>query len=869
MRQGSLRSLRVQLTAAFVAVGLIPTLVLGAFGLYLILAQVRQDANVRNQQIALAIAGEVRRYLESQLLALRLIELGIESGDLDAPGELQRHVALLRQANPAMKTVLVLDDASRVVQVVPPDPDALGMDLSRQPFVRDARARREPTWSSATMSMQRGLPVVALTVPGSRFAVVGYLDLEALERIVERTAVGPTGEAAVIDRDGTVIAHRDRRLVREQVNVRDLTVIREALEGRAGTAEYALGGRPFLGSAAPVEPTNWVVLASEPLDTAFAQAERLRTVLLVVFGAALALAVGSGLVSARRILKPIDALAGRARRIEEGEYAKGPEAHGGPVFPEIDALSHSFDTMAEAVAEREEALARSERNYRSLVSAPVVGVLRTHIDGTILFANEAFARLLGRTAPEELLGRSMLETYRDPSDRARIVASLQATGKAANFEVPMLTASGEERIVLVNSAREGEILTSVLVDITELRRAAADRERLEQELLHAQKLEAVGRLAGSVAHDFNNLLTAILSHAALLEAALPPGAPAREDVDGIVQSAQRAAHLTRSLLAYGRKQTLRKQAVDLREVVRAVEPLVRRLLHEGVDLSLSLPDERLGVVADATQLEQVLVNLCTNARDAMPGGGEIAISARRVDLSDREASAAGVARGGPFARVDVRDTGGGIAPDVQRRIFEPFFTTKEASRGTGLGLAIVDGIVRQHGGHVAVASLPGAGTVFSFFLPAVDAVEKAPVERPAAAPTPGGRETILLAEDEPSVRRALRAALERAGYAVIEAVDGADAVRQFEAHRERVDLCLLDVRMPGLNGREAYEAISGIRPGVRTLFASGFTADILDRGGDGSPLPEFVAKPIAPADLLRKVRQVLDGGAHPVPRSEP
>jgi len=860
MRRGSLRSLRVQLTATFVAVALLPSVLLGAFGISLTLAQVRRDASTRNQQIALAISGEVSRYLESQLLALRLIELGVEQAEYGTREELEGHIAILRAANPAMKTVLVLDPRGKVLHVSPFDADVVGMDLSGQPFVRDARGRGEPTWSSATMSMQAGQPVVALTVPGSRMAVVGYLDLEALEGIVERTRVGASGDATVIDRDGTIIAHRDRRLVREQVNVKDVAVVREALAGREGTAEYDLAGRSYLGSAARVAPTNWVVLASEPLDKAFEQADRLRLILLGVFGAAGLVAVATGLASARRILKPVDALSGRARRIAEGEYALGGEHRPGPAFQELDELSRSFDTMAAAVAEREEALARSEQNYRSLVSAPVVGILRSHVDGTILFSNQAFARLVGHAAPEEVLGQSMLRFYRDPRDRDRLLAQLRESGQAANVEAAFVTARGEDRVVLINSAQQGERLTSVIVDVTELKRAAQDRERLEQQLFHAQKLEAVGRLAGSVAHDFNNLLTAILSHAALLQDSLPAADPGRQDLDGIVASAQRAAHLTRSLLAYGRKQTLRKEGLDLRDVVRAVEPLVRRLIGGDVAFAVSLPEEPLGVVADAAQIEQVLVNLCTNARDAMPGGGRLGVEARRVVLGDDEARGHGLASGAPFVRIDVGDTGEGMPPDVQRHIFEPFFTTKEVGKGTGLGLAIVDGIVRQHGGHVAVASQPGAGTTFSVFLPAVDGAVEPRGPAPAAGPSPRGRETILLAEDEPNVRRALRAALERAGYGVLEAVDGEDAVRQFGAHRDVVALCLLDVIMPRMNGRQAYEAIVAMKPGTRILFASGYTADLLEAGGTSGPMPPLIAKPVSPAELLRKVREVLDGG---------
>jgi PAS domain S-box-containing protein len=708
------------------------------------------------------------------------------------------------------------------------------------------------------VSMVSGQPVVELTVPGSRFALVGYLDLEALERIVERTRVGEAGDATVIDRTGTVIAHRDRRLVSEQVNISDLTLIRRGLDGLEETAEYDVGGRPRLGSVARVTPSDWVVLVSEPLDKALAQAEHLRVLLLGAFGVVIVAAVTSGLLSARRILEPIDALAARAHRIEEGEYAPPAEKPRGASFPEIDALSKSFDAMASAVEEREEALARSERNFRSLVSAPVVGIVRAGIDGTIHFANDAFARLVGSPRPESLLGTSMTRFYKDPGDRERLVEQARRTGQVANVEVPFVTVEGDERVVLLNSGRDGEAWTTVLVDITELKKAAQDRERLEQELFHAQKLEAVGRLAGSVAHDFNNLLTVIVSHASLLESEFPANGSGREDLAGILDAAQRAAHLTRSLLAYGRKQSLQKRAVDVCDVVRSVEPLLRRICGEDVGIALKLPAQGLGVFADTSQIEQVLVNLCANARDAMPGGGRVEIEARLADIGTE--SPAGP-QAGPYVCIDVRDTGQGIAAGVRNRIFEPFFTTKPPGRGTGLGLSIVEGIVRQHGGQIAVASTPGVGTTFSVFLPFVAAPAASEASAPVPDPTPGGRETILLADDEPSVRRALRATLQRAGYTVVEAVDGEDAVQKFQAHREDVALCLLDVIMPRMNGREAWHAIVAAKPGTRVLFASGYTADILETQRTASPMPDLIAKPVAPAELLRRVRRALDGSA--------
>jgi CheY-like chemotaxis protein len=277
-----------------------------------------------------------------------------------------------------------------------------------------------------------------------------------------------------------------------------------------------------------------------------------------------------------------------------------------------------------------------------------------------------------------------------------------------------------------------------------------------------------------------------------------------------------------------------------------------------VDLRVALPDGPLTVVADPAQLEQVLVNLCTNARDAMPRGGRLTLAAAAAGLDAAQSAARGLPGPGPWVRLTVADTGEGIRTEDLPRVFEPFFTTKSVGRGTGLGLAIVDGIVRQHGGHVAVESRPGQGTTFSILLPASEEAPQAAAGEAAAALGPRGSETILLAEDEPAVRRVLQTTLERAGYRVVAVEDGAQAVARFRARPAGIDLCLLDVIMPVMNGREAFDAIRLVDPGARVLYVSGYTADLLERRGVAEGLPAVVPKPVSPADLLARVRAELD-----------
>ena len=385
------------------------------------------------------------------------------------------------------------------------------------------------------------------------------------------------------------------------------------------------------------------------------------------------------------------------------------------------------------------------------------------------------------------------------------------------------------------------------------------RRELENQLRHAQKMESVGRLAGGIAHDFNNLLTAITGHGELLAQSLSPEDPGRADVTAINAAAARAAALTRQLLAYGRQTLLRPEPVDLNAVISDIEPMLRRLIGEHIELRTDLAPDLGWVQADAGQLDQVILNLVVNARDALPRGGTITLSTANAEFDDAYAAERPGLRPGRYVTVSVADTGVGIDDATLGRIFEPYFTTKDREQGTGLGLATVLGIIEQSGGHIEVASEVGRGTTFLVHLPR----QTAPSTRVAAevdtnrTPT-GGPETVLLAEDEESVRRLATLILERNGYRVIAAADGIAALDASAAYDGPIDLLLTDVVMPGLNGRELADRFATLHPTARVLFMSGYAGEALSAQGVLDPSVAFLGKPFMPADLARKVREVLD-----------
>jgi len=406
---------------------------------------------------------------------------------------------------------------------------------------------------------------------------------------------------------------------------------------------------------------------------------------------------------------------------------------------------------------------------------------------------------------------------------------------------------------------DGLLVTSVIRDTTERQRAERARVQLEDQLRQAQKMDAVGRLAGGIAHDFNNLLTVIVGRSELILARFGPDHPLARQVELIRETANRAAALTHQLLAFSRQQVLEARIVDLNAIVADMIPMLRRLIGEDIELVAVDAPAPGWVRADPVQLEQVIMNLAINARDAMPAGGRLTIETQDVDLDDTFVRAHRGVRPGPHVMLAVTDAGVGMDPETRALIFEPFFTTKERGRGTGLGLSTVYGIVKQHGGYIAVESTEGVGTSFRIYLPRLEE-EAPPAVEPGAPPSdaPSGAETVLLVEDDEEVRRYAREVLAGHGYAVLEAGEASEALRVADGHRGPIHLLLTDVVMPKLGGVELASQFKAQRPEAKVLFVSGYTEDPFLATTAGRPDIEFMQKPFLPAALARRVRELLD-----------
>jgi PAS domain S-box-containing protein len=504
---------------------------------------------------------------------------------------------------------------------------------------------------------------------------------------------------------------------------------------------------------------------------------------------------------------------------------------------------------------------QAEAFVKNILETVDEGFIVISDDYTIVSANKAYCAQVG-TPAEEIVGRKCHEIshgiHRPCFERGEECAVRRTFETGEPHTVVHVHYDKKKNPIYVETKsfpvkdESGRVTAAI-----EIVNNVTEKKKLEDQLRHAQKMEAVGLLAGGIAHDFNNILTAIIGYGNLLEMKLPPGDPVRAYVDQILASSARAANLTQSLLAFSRKQIINPLPVDVNEIIARVERLLHRVIGEDVELQTAPAPVSLTIMADPSQIEQVLMNLATNARDAMPEGGVLTIRTDTAVIDEGFRKTHGFGNDGVYACVSVKDTGTGMDEMTRDRIFEPFFTTKALGRGTGLGLAIVYGIMKQNNGYVTVTSEPGKGSVFHLYFPLIEAPAKAEFPAPSIRSAVRGSGTILLAEDDPALRALIGSVLREFGYTVIEAMDGEDAVDRFREHQDRVQLLILDVVMPRKNGREAFSDMRRVRPDVKTLFISGYHDDIVSKKvlvDDGC---HFIAKPVSPLALLNKVQQIL------------
>ncbi len=663
----------------------------------------------------------------------------------------------------------------------------------------------------------------------TRAVVYVALDAAALGRLALASSLPAGASVTLVDRNGVVLAHEPGALTLGERNEELAKLVADARAGRLGPEEVAQAGDRLVALApVGVEEGTWIAV-EVPRAALFASADRtFRNGLLAVLMLAVLTTMAAWWAGEVMVVQRVRALSGLAGRLAGGDLAARSSLRRGT--DEIGQLSRSLDAMAEA-------LDLLTRRNRQILDSAGEGIVSVDLAGRVDSVNPAAVALLGRT-PDQIVGRSfhaLVHGDAHPAD----TCPLLRPGREGE------TVSGADDVFLRNdgSAVPVRVVGSPILDHGKATGVvlffADQRSRilLEEQLRQAQKMEVVGRLSGGVAHDFNNLLTAILGYGELLRDRLGPERALKE-LDEMIKSAHRAAALTRQLLAFSRQEPYAPRVLDLNALVRGTEKLLRRVIGEDVTLEFVLDPDVRNVKADAGQLEQVILNLAVNARDAMSRSGRLEVRTR--------------ATGGGRVSVEVRDDGAGMSEAVQARIFEPFFTTK--ATGTGLGLAIVRDVVQLAGGTIRVESAPGAGSSFVIELPGTTELPEPVWE--VEAPVVAGTETILLVEDDAAVRAFARRALEAEGYLVIEAVDGEDAEACADAHLGPIHLLLTDLVMPGLDGAALAERLQTGRPELSPLFMTGYAVPSLP---DGRARRDVIQKPFGARTLLKRVRKALDG----------
>jgi two-component system cell cycle sensor histidine kinase/response regulator CckA len=687
--------------------------------------------------------------------------------------------------------------------------------------------------------------------------IVVRLNLDMMDRIIQdRTGLGQTGEAYLVDRFSTFVSGSRFGRANYPRGVHSYG-IDAALKGGNGSGSYLnYAGIPVLGAFRWIRNRDLALLVEVRQQEAF-HAAWVQTLFLIASGLALVLVLAFGVfILARRLAQPIIAIQRAAQQVSTGNLdAAAPVM----THDEVGDLAMSFNRMTVTVKGLYEELKRKEEHFRTLIESSMDLVIVLNADGSFSFGSPSVQNVLGY-GHEELATMSFLGIVH-PEDSARWQEELSRLGgepDAMMLGIPLriVRKEGMTRTLEVNvrNLLEHPAVRGFVVNA----RDVTERRQLEEKLLQAQKMEAVGRLAGGVAHDFNNLLTVVIGYADALSLSGELPYDAREYVGEIGKAAARAAELTQQLLAYSRKQVLQPRTIDLNALLAGMNGMLKRLIGEDVVISMRTAPDLQHVRADPSQISQVVMNLAANARDAMPDGGAIVFETRNTIVDEACCRRFPELTPGSYVTLAVSDTGCGMDEETRGLIFDPFFTTKGVGKGTGLGLATVYGIVTQSGGHITVQSGVGQGSTFTVYLPVTSAATTGQKPDGADRELVRGVETILVVEDEEPLRLMVRRILERAGYVVATAARAEEAIA-CAAELSRVDLLLSDVILPGMNGKEIAVRLRREHPSLKVLFISGYAESVIGHHGVLPEATAFLQKPFSPAALARKVREVLDG----------
>jgi PAS domain S-box-containing protein len=710
-------------------------------------------------------------------------------------------------------------------------------------------------------------PSVMIAMPiknaqGRQIGVMGLpLNLPRIsENLLSTWNLPEKSNITVIDSLGNVLidAYHEENI---GANIRNNAIVKQAFSIPEGSEELECpDGIRRLHSFSSVPGSGWKVIVGVPTQKAYSHAYAIGGRYIVILLSVSLIALGLSVILSMRITRNLSSLVHGLGEIERGNLSFTLTLTG---HDELMDVAGSFNRMVLKRKQMESAVQRSEEFLSSVLEGIGEGVVVIDRDYRIISANKGYCSQVKLTC-DDIIGKHCYEISHHINEPCHekengcdcAVKKCFETGEPyrvvhTHYDRTKTPIYVETNAYPLRDAA-GQVVAAIetLMDITEQR-------NLEAQLMQSQKMESVGLLAGGIAHDFNNILTAIIGYSNLLRMKMEKDSQPAAYVEQILASSERAANLTRSILAFSRKQIIDPRPIRLSEVITRLQKLLMRIIGENIELRTFMPPRETAIMADAGQIEQVLMNLCTNAKDAMPDGGILMMETELVEFNEEYVKRHAFAKPGKYMALSVTDTGHGLDENTKERIFEPFFTTKETGKGTGLGLSIVYGIIKQHNGYINVYSELGKGTTFRIYLPTIEK-DAAALAVPALPPVIGGTETVLLAEDDTAVRELSKNILEEYGYTVVLAEDGEDAADKFKANPGSIDLLVLDVMMPKKSGKAVYDEARERKPGIKALFMSGYTANMIHKKGILEAGIEFITKPFSPNAFLRKVREVLD-----------
>ncbi len=764
---------------------------------------------------------------------------------------LQRFRDLCRQISDAQ--VFGLD--GREVAAAGDQPPA---EARRRKCFQDVMAGATVARETLTRSRKTGRPALNYAVPihASSGKIAGVLvveiGLEKLSDAARAARSGYTGYSCVVDERGRALAHPRPQHAAMLRELRDLPPVESAIRERVSRAYRFRDpeGVEWLAYAVPLA-NGWSVVSLQQAAEVLAQARRVVAVALLVMEAVTAVIIGLTWLVAERVVQPIIGMTTTATEIANGDWKRRIAEDRGD---ELGTLARAFNKMVDQFT-----------LFRRFAETSGQGFGMTDLQGRMTYANPTLMRLCGAQQPSQILGKRVVSFFAKPC-RSRLQAEIFPTvmgGGCWVGELQVLAVDGSTTPAIVDGflirdeSGRPSCLAAVVTDVSEHKRSEEALRKKEEEFRQAQKLEAVGALAGGMAHEFNNLLQAIRAFTQFALKGLSPEEPRYQDLQEVLKASQRAAGLTRQLLGFSRRQPFEPKDVPANEILADLEKMLRPLIGANIELQMMLGEGVGQWHVDPIMIQQAVMNLCINARDAMPAGGKLLIKTENAVLDAGECGLPLPSQPGRYVRLTVSDTGSGMTAEVQEHLFEPFFSTKGVGKGTGLGLSMVYGVVQQHGGIIRVHSQPGRGSTFEIYLPAVEAVAEA-AAAPLPAPATAGTETILVAEDDPLVRAALVRTLATAGYRVLAAADGEEAVRLFGERATEISLVALDMIMPRMGGREAHRQIAQMSPDTPVIYCTGYDPDSTELEAADAAALCILQKPVDSDLLLVTVRRLLD-----------